>query len=122
MNVGPSCPDPSEGLLTTVGWDLGAHGGKGRIAYALEGAVFVTGAAVQWLRDGLGLITESADIGPLAASVADAEGLVYRPGVHGTGQSVVGSLCPGHHHGHHPRRGCGAPGPGDRRLDRLPGA
>ena len=85
LNVGPSCPDPSEGLLTTVGWDLGAHGGKGRIAYALEGAVFVTGAAVQWLRDGLGLITESADIGPLAASVADAEGLYIVPAFTGLG-------------------------------------
>src|SRR5207249_6245703 len=54
MNVGPECPEPVEGLLTTVGWELD----DGTVAYALEGAIFVTGAAVQWLRDGLGLITE----------------------------------------------------------------
>src|SRR5437660_11669217 len=52
MNVGADCPDPVEGLLTTIAWTLA----DGTVAYALEGAIFVTGAAIQWLRDGLGII------------------------------------------------------------------
>ena len=66
----PTCPEPVEGLLTTVAWTL-ADGEP--VAYALEGAIFVTGAAVQWLRDGLGIIDDAAEIGPLAAIVPDTE-------------------------------------------------
>ena len=82
MNVGPSCPDPVEGLLTTMAWDLGE---KGDVAYALEGAIFVTGAAIQWMRDGLGLISEAAEIGPLAASITDTEGVYLVPAFTGLG-------------------------------------
>jgi glycerol kinase len=82
MNVGPVCPAPSEGLLTTVAWDLGPHGG---FAYALEGSVFVTGAAIQWLRDGLGIIATAADVGPLAATVPDAQGVYVVPAFTGLG-------------------------------------
>ncbi|HUO49218.1 MAG TPA: glycerol kinase GlpK [Acidimicrobiales bacterium] len=85
LNVGPVCPEPAEGLLTTVAWDLGAHGGPEPFAYALEGAVFVTGAAIQWLRDGLGIITEAAEVGPLAEQVADSEGVVVVPAFTGLG-------------------------------------
>jgi glycerol kinase len=85
MNVGEVCPPPSEGLLTTVAWDLGEHGGSQPVAYALEGAVFVTGAAVQWLRDGLGLIDEAAGIGPLAEQVEDSEGVYVVPAFTGLG-------------------------------------
>ncbi len=81
-NVGPTCPEPVEGLLTTVAWDLGAAGG---FAYALEGAIFVTGAAVQWLRDGLGLIEDAAAVEALAASVPDSGGLVLVPAFTGLG-------------------------------------
>ncbi|HEY2427517.1 MAG TPA: glycerol kinase GlpK [Acidimicrobiales bacterium] len=81
MNVGPECPAPVEGLLTTVGWTLA----DGSTAYALEGAIFVTGAAIQWLRDGLGVIAEAAEIGPLAASVPDTEGVVLVPAFTGLG-------------------------------------
>ena len=84
-NIGPTPPPPVEGLLTTLAWDLGAHGGSSPVAYALEGAVFVTGAAVQWLRDGLGLIAESKDIGPLAASVPSTEGVYLVPAFTGLG-------------------------------------
>ncbi|HXQ75299.1 MAG TPA: glycerol kinase GlpK [Acidimicrobiales bacterium] len=84
-NVGEACPPPSEGLLTTVAWDLGGHGGSSPVAYALEGAVFVTGAAVQWLRDGLGLIGEAAEIGPLAAQVASTDGVYLVPAFTGLG-------------------------------------
>jgi glycerol kinase len=85
LNVGEECPPPSEGLLTTVAWDLGEHGGSSPVAYALEGAVFVTGAAVQWLRDGLGLIEEASDIGALAARVDDSEGVFVVPAFAGLG-------------------------------------
>jgi glycerol kinase len=81
MNVGPECPPPVEGLLTTVAWELG----DGTTAYALEGAIFVTGAAIQWLRDGLGVITEAAEIGPLAATVNDTEGVFLVPAFTGLG-------------------------------------
>ncbi len=85
MNVGGVCPPPREGLLTTVAWDLGEHGGSQPVAYALEGAVFVTGAAIQWLRDGLGLIDEAAGIGPLAQQVDDSEGVFVVPAFTGLG-------------------------------------
>lgn len=81
MNVGPTCPDPTEGMLTTVAWELA----DGTIAYALEGSIFVTGAAVQWLRDGLGIIESAADTGPLAESVPDSGGVVIVPAFTGLG-------------------------------------
>jgi len=81
MNVGPDCPPPVDGLLTSVGWQLG----DGELAYVLEGAVFVTGAAVQWLRDGLGIIAAADETGPLAASVADSGGVVFVPAFTGLG-------------------------------------
>ncbi len=104
MNVGDTCPDPVDGLLTTVAWTgldrsgstsgldrsgstsgLDRSGSTSGATYALEGAIFVTGAAVQWLRDGLGIIRESADIGPLAASCADTEGVFLVPAFTGLG-------------------------------------
>jgi glycerol kinase len=81
LNVGPTCPEPTEGMLTTVAWELA----DGTVAYALEGSIFVTGAAVQWLRDGLGVIDAAAETGPLAASVADADGVVVVPAFAGLG-------------------------------------
>ncbi len=82
MNVGADCPEPVEGLLTTVAWSLSA---PAQVAYALEGAVFVTGAAVQWLRDGLGLIETAAEVGPLAESVNDSGGAYLVPALTGLG-------------------------------------
>jgi glycerol kinase len=81
MNVGPECPPPVDGMLTSVAWELGG----GDVAYALEGAIFVTGAAVQWLRDELGLVSSASEIEPLAASVADANGAVLVPAFTGLG-------------------------------------
>jgi len=80
MNLGASRPPPTEGLLTSVGWSL-----AGDVSYALEGAVFVTGAAVQWLRDGLGILDDAAETGPLAASVPDTGGVVFVPAFTGLG-------------------------------------
>ena len=82
MNVGDGCPQPVEGLLTTVAWVRGEGAAP---TYALEGSIFATGATVQWLRDGLGLIDESADIGPLAASCTDTEGVHLVPAFTGLG-------------------------------------
>jgi glycerol kinase len=81
LNVGPTCPEPSAGMLTTLAWELQ----DGTVAYALEGAIFVTGAAVQWLRDGVGVIDASADTGPLASSVPDTGGVYVVPAFTGLG-------------------------------------
>jgi glycerol kinase len=84
MNVGTTCPEPVEGLLTTVAWTLdGADGPE--TTYAYEGAIFATGAAIQWLRDGLGIIDDAAETGPLAASVDDTGGVVFVPALAGLG-------------------------------------
>src|SRR5579872_1374255 len=84
-NVGSAVPSPSEGLLSSVAWDLGAHGGSSPVAYALEGAVFVTGAAVQWLRDRLGMIPEAGALESLATSVEGTEGVYVVPAFTGLG-------------------------------------
>ena len=81
LNVGPECPPPSAGMLTTVAWTLA----DGTVAYALEGSIFVTGAAVQWLRDGLGVISSASEIGPLAESVPDNGGVFVVPAFTGLG-------------------------------------
>ena len=85
MNVGRTCPSSVEGLLTTVAWSIPDRAGGLRTDYAFEGAIFSTGSAVQWLRDGLGLITEAAEVGPLAASCADTGGVVLVPAFTGLG-------------------------------------
>lgn len=89
-NIGERLPDPADGLLTTVAWTLPRSllepGTSGNVThYALEGAIFVTGAAVQWLRDGLGLIETAAEIGPLAESVGDSGGVIVVPAFTGLG-------------------------------------
>ena len=81
MNVGATCPPPTEGMLTTIAWQLA----DGTVAYALEGAIFITGAAIQWLRDGLGLIGSAAEIGPLAESAPDNGGVYIVPAFAGLG-------------------------------------
>jgi glycerol kinase len=68
------------GMLTTVAWRR-----NGRLSYALEGAIFITGAALQWLRDGLGIIKTAAEAGPIAASVPDAGGVFMVPAFVGLG-------------------------------------
>jgi len=70
----------SQRLLTTVAWDLGDG-----LVYALEGSIFATGSAVQWLRDGLGIIGEAAETGPLAAEVDETGDLFLVPAFTGLG-------------------------------------
>ncbi len=80
MNTGPK-PVLGEGVITTIGWQI-----KGQQPqYALEGSIFVAGAAVQWLRDGLGLIKEASEIEQLAASVPDTGGVYFVPALVGLG-------------------------------------
>jgi glycerol kinase len=81
LNVGTACPPVTEGMLTTIAWDLG----DGAPTYALEGSIFVTGAAIQWLRDGLGIIGAAQEVGPLAATVDDSGGVVIVPAFTGLG-------------------------------------
>ena len=80
MNTGETAVPSKNQLLTTIGWQL-----NGKTTYCLEGAVFVAGAAVQWLRDGLGIIKNSSDVEALAASVADAGGVYLVPAFVGLG-------------------------------------
>ena len=77
-NAGP--PRSSHGLLTTIAWRIG-----GATTYALEGSVFIAGAALQWLRDGLGIISTAAESEPLARSVADTGGVYFVPAFVGLG-------------------------------------
>ncbi|MGZ5420196.1 MAG: FGGY family carbohydrate kinase, partial [Solirubrobacterales bacterium] len=80
LNTGAEAPEPGQGLLATVAWGLGD-----KVAYALEAAVFVTGAAVQWLRDGLGIIGAAAETEQLAASLDSNDGVYFVPALTGLG-------------------------------------
>jgi glycerol kinase len=80
QNTGPEPVFSSRGLLTTIAWSVG-----GEVAYALEGSSFIAGAAVQWLRDGLGLIEKAADVEALARKVKDAGDVVFVPALAGLG-------------------------------------
>jgi glycerol kinase len=80
MHTGPQPVPSRHGLLTTVAWQVGDD-----FHYALEGAVFIAGAAVQWLRDGLGLIGRAGEVEALARSVTSSEGVVFVPALVGLG-------------------------------------
>lgn len=87
MNVGDRCPEPVDGLLTTIAWTIPDPSAPDELVthYAYEGAIFATGAAVQWLRDGLGIIDQASEVGPLAATIDDSEGVVVVPAFTGLG-------------------------------------
>ena len=80
INTGQRAVPSQNNLLTTIGWHLG-----GQVTYCLEGSVFVAGAVVQWLRDGLGIIGTSADVERLAATVPDNGGVYFVPALVGLG-------------------------------------
>lgn len=80
VNTGPKAARASSGLLTTIAWRLGDD-----TTFALEGSIFVAGAVVQWLRDGLGLFSTSAEVEALAAQVPDAGGVTLVPALTGLG-------------------------------------
>ncbi|GHH62624.1 glycerol kinase 2 [Streptosporangium violaceochromogenes] len=81
INTGTTPVRSDAGLLTTVAW----QDPSGEVVYALEGAIFVTGAAVQWLRDGLGLINSAPESEALARTVPDSGGVVFVPALTGLG-------------------------------------
>lgn len=80
VNTGFAPPAPVPGLLSTVAWRIG-----GSTSYALEASIFVTGAAVQWLRDGLGVIERARDTEALAASLDGNDGVYFVPALTGLG-------------------------------------
>lgn len=80
LNTGEQPVMSENNLLTTVGWQV-----NDKVTYCLEGAIFIAGAVVQWLRDGLGLIRESAEVETLAATVPDSGGVVFVPAFVGLG-------------------------------------
>lgn len=80
MQTGQEATTSSHRLLTTIAWGI-----DGKVEYALEGAIFVTGAAVQWLRDGLGIIERASDVEALAGSVESSDGVVFVPALAGLG-------------------------------------
>ena len=80
MNIGNQPIVSKSRLLTTIAWQIGNE-----TQYALEGSIFIAGAVVQWLRDGLGIIKKSADIEKLAAKVKDSDGVCFVPAFAGLG-------------------------------------
>jgi glycerol kinase len=80
MNTGDAAPRSQTGLVTTIAWGLG-----GKVEYALEGSIFVAGAAVQWLRDGLGIVSHAAETEAAANAVADTGGVYVVPAFVGLG-------------------------------------
>jgi glycerol kinase len=80
LNTGSAAARPPDGLLATVAWGL-----EDEVAYALEASIFVTGAAVQWLRDGLGIIETAAETEALAASLDSNDGVYFVPALTGLG-------------------------------------
>jgi glycerol kinase len=80
MNIGDRFVESKNNLLTTVAWKI-----NGRIQYAFEGSIFIAGAVVQWLRDGLGIIRSSSEIEALATQVEDTDGVAFVPAFAGLG-------------------------------------
>jgi glycerol kinase len=83
FNSGPKPTTSQKGLVTTIAWSL-----SGQITYALEGSIFVTGAAVQWLRDGLKIISHAAETEALAQAVPDNGGVYFVPAFTGLGAPI----------------------------------
>ncbi len=80
MNVGATPTKSKHGLVTTVAWEIGS-----KTTYALEGSAFIAGAAVQWLRDGLGIIRSAPEIEELARKVSSSDGVAFVPALAGLG-------------------------------------
>jgi glycerol kinase len=80
LNTGPALVRSTRGLVTTIAWRVGKE-----TTYALEGSVFIAGAAIQWLRDGLGIIRNAAETQALAESVPDTGGVYFVPAFVGLG-------------------------------------
>ena len=114
-NAGAEAPEPAEGLLTTIAWGVG-----GRVDYALEAAIFVTGAAVQWLRDQLGIIRTADETEELARSLDSNDGVYMVPAFTGLGSPHWDPYARGTLVGLTRGAGTGAPRPRGARGDGLP--
>jgi glycerol kinase len=103
VNTGPRRVRSRHGLLSTIAWRIGDE-----TSYALEGSCFVAGAAVQWLRDGLGIIRSSGEVEALARSVSSSDGVVFVPALSGLGaphwdagaRGLISGLTRGSNKGH----------------------
>jgi glycerol kinase len=80
VNTGEDAVSSGSGMLTTIAWGL-----DGKVTYAMEGSIFITGAAIQWLRDGLRLIDDASETGPLAEKASDTGGVYFVPALVGLG-------------------------------------
>jgi glycerol kinase len=80
LNTGDRRPEPGQGIVATAACDA-----KGGYAYALEGSIFIAGAAIQWLRDGLGILSTAAESEPLARSLSGNDGVYLVPALTGLG-------------------------------------
>ncbi len=114
--IGPKPIASAHRLLTTIAWKIGD-----RLTYALEGSIFVGGAVVQWLRDGLGIIQSASEIEKLAASVADNGGVYLVPAFSGLGAPQWDPYARGTIIGPQPRQHQGAHRAGGSRRHRLSG-
>ena len=114
-NAGGEPPEPAEGLLTTIAWGV-----DGRVDYALEAAIFVTGAAVQWLRDGLGVIKSAAETEELARSLDSNDGVYFVPALHRPRLAALGPVRARDDRRPDARHRAGPPGPRRARGDGLP--
>src|SRR5258708_27996923 len=94
METGGGRVDSTSGMLSSVAWRR-----DGRLSYALEGAIFITGAGLQWLRDGLGIIGSASEAGPPASSIADSRGAFIVPAVLRLGAPHLEPQSRGHHVG-----------------------
>ncbi len=108
MNTGTKGVPSQNGLLTTIGWGV-----NNQVIYALEGSIFITGAAVQWLRDSLRAIKTSGDVEALAAEVPDNGGVYMVPAFVGLGAPYWDSVCSRHNHRSDSRFDCRAYRPCD---------
>ena len=88
MNIGNKPIESNSRLLTTVAWKIGDD-----TQYALEGSIFIAGAVVQWLRDGLGIIKKSDDVETLAATVSSSDGVYFVPAFAGLGCASLEPAC-----------------------------
>ncbi len=95
MNTGEKPVASTNNLLTTVAWKV-----NGITHYALEGSVFIAGAVVQWLRDGLGIIKTSAEVETLAKQVTDSDGVYVVPAFAGLGCTALEPACKRDHNGY----------------------
>ena len=89
LNTGTDCIPSRNKLLTTIAYDI-----SGEVHYAMEGSIFIAGAAVQWLRDGLGIIDDAGSTGAMAQAADEAQDVYLVPAFYRVGSTLLGCECP----------------------------